>query len=70
MKEVADLRPGHAIAVRDYVMKLVFRRLYELRRSGLDRRYQIFEYLWGEGVGEKNFVFSSLIISLVDKFLS
>ena len=27
MKEVADLRPGHAIGVSDYMMKLMFRRL-------------------------------------------
>ena len=38
MKEVADLKPGHAIGVSDYMMKLVFRRLYEPQKEWFGKK--------------------------------
>ena len=38
MKEVADLKPGHVIAVSDYMMKLVFRRLYEPQKEWFGKK--------------------------------
>ena len=38
MKEVADLRPGHAIGVSDYMMKLMFRRLYEPQKEWFGKK--------------------------------
>ena len=38
MKEVADLRPGHAIGVSDHMMKLMFRRLYEPQKDWFGKK--------------------------------
>ena len=38
MKEVADLKPGHVIAVSDYMMKLMFRRLYEPQKEWFGKK--------------------------------
>lgn len=34
---MADLEPGHAVGVSDYMMKLMFRRLYEPQKTGLEK---------------------------------
>ena len=38
MKEVANLKPGHAIGVSDYTMKLMFRRLYEPQKEWFGKK--------------------------------
>ena len=38
MKEVADLKPGHVIAVSDYMMKLMFRWLYEPQKEWFGKK--------------------------------
>ena len=42
MKEVADLKPGHVIAVSDYMMKLMFRRLYEPQKEWFGKKVHLF----------------------------
>lgn len=37
-KEVANLEPGHAIGVSDYMMKLMFRRLYEPQKDWFGKK--------------------------------
>ena len=38
MKEVAELKPGHVIAVSDYMIKLMFRWLYEPQKEWFGKK--------------------------------
>ena len=50
MKEVADLKPGHVIAVSNYMIKLMFRQLYEYQKEWFGKK--------GASVREVMFLYS------------
>ena len=43
-KEVEELEPGHAMVVSDYMMKLMFQKLYEPQRDWFGKKRSVFAW--------------------------